>query len=90
MDKPERQNSFHKRQKTSPSPALPPRNTQRWVKSKKLAVLMAIDNGTLCENEACERYGLSEEELHSWRNLVNSFGPDALRATHIQSYRQSL
>jgi len=32
--------------------------------------------------DACERYGLSAEEILSWRNRIAHAGVDALRATH--------
>ena len=66
---------------------LPAPNTQRWVKSRKLAVLNAIDRGALTEQEACKTYNLSEEELTSWRRLSKNHGPEALRTTHLKRYR---
>jgi len=67
--------------------ALPSADTKRWVKSRKLAVVEAIERDLLTEDEALKRYGISAEELESWGRLVRSFGPDALRATHINRYR---
>lgn len=68
---------------------LPPANTERWVKSRKLAVIQAIRNGILSEEEACERYNLSAEELTSWNSLLKRHGPDALRTTHLKRYRKA-
>jgi len=67
---------------------LPPPNTQRWVKSRKLAVIKAIENGVLSDEQACLRYNLSEEELESWKHALNRYGPGALRTTHINRYRR--
>lgn len=66
---------------------LPPPQTVRWVKSRKMAVIRAIESGVLTDQDACQRYGLSEEELSSWKGMVRKFGPDALRATHLRQYR---
>jgi len=66
---------------------LPPKDTQRWVKSRKLAVVEAIYNGQITEEQACDRYDLSAEELNSWKRLSRQFGPDALKATRIKQYR---
>ena len=66
---------------------LPPANTARWVKSRKKAVIEAIEKGELSDETACTRYGLSPEELTSWKIMMQKFGPDALRATHIKQYR---
>ncbi len=68
---------------------LPPPNTARWVKSRKLAVIEAIDNGVLTNDQACQRYNLSPEELDSWKRLLSQHGPGALRTTHINRYRRS-
>lgn len=66
---------------------LPPANTERWVKSRKVAVIQAIQAGHLSEEQACERYNLSPEELQSWKRLLKRHGPDALRTTHLKRYR---
>lgn len=66
---------------------LPPADTERWVKSRKVAVIQAIQAGHLTEEQACERYNLSAEEIQSWKNLLKRHGPDALRTTHLKRYR---
>lgn len=66
---------------------LPPADTERWVKSRKVAVIQAIQAGHLTEEQACERYNLSPEELQSWKRLLKRHGPDALRTTHLKRYR---
>ena len=67
---------------------LPPPNTQRWVKSRKISVIKAIESGVLTDQQACERYALSQEELDSWKVALNRYGPGALRTTHINRYRR--
>ncbi len=66
---------------------LPPPNTVRWVKSRKAAVVHAVQDGHLTREDACRRYGLSAEELQSWEDLVLKFGDNALKATAIKLYR---
>lgn len=67
--------------------ALPPPNTVRWVKSRKAAVVHAVQEGRISREDACRRYGLSAEELQSWEDLVLKFGDNALKATAIKLYR---
>lgn len=68
---------------------LPPPNTERWVKSRKLAVIKAIDSGILSDEQACQRYSLTPEELDSWKKALNRHGPGALRTTHLNRYRRA-
>jgi hypothetical protein len=67
---------------------LPPRETRRWVASRKIVVVRAVAFGLLPLKEALERYGLSEEEFGIWRNAVEHFGERGLKVTAIQKYRQ--
>lgn len=67
---------------------LPPRGTRRWVARRKACVVNAVNAGLLDEEEACEMYGLSSEELHGWRIAMQTHGPSALKATAVQRYRQ--
>ncbi len=67
---------------------LPPRNTRRWVARRKAVVVMAVNAGLVSEEEAQEMYGISSEELHSWRIAMETHGARALRATAVQKYRQ--
>lgn len=60
----------------------PPPGVQRWVQKRKAAVVAAILAGEMTIEDACERYGLSAEEILSWRNRIARAGVDALRATH--------
>lgn len=68
---------------------LPPRDTKRWVASRKAAVVAAVRQGLLSEDDACARYGLSAEELESWRQALEEHGVGALRTTRIQLYRSA-
>jgi hypothetical protein len=42
---------------------LPADNTTRWVTRRKAAVVYAVQNGLLTEQEACDRYNISVEEF---------------------------
>jgi transposase-like protein len=66
---------------------LPPPDTKRWVASRKAAVVAAVDQGLIGDAEACTRYGLTAEELASWRNALDEHGVGALRTTRLQLYR---
>jgi transposase-like protein len=66
---------------------LPPPNTKRWVVRRKAAVLAAVRSGAISIEEACRRYGLSDEELLSWQRAFDSHGLPGLRATRLPSYR---
>ena len=68
---------------------LPPAGTQRWVASRKAAVVMAVDAGLVTSDEAIRLWSLSKEELDSWRAAVSQHGIAALRATALQQYRGS-
>ncbi len=67
---------------------LPPRDTKRWVASRKARVVLAVSAGLLLKEEACEMYGLSEEEFTAWLSAVKSHGISGLKTTKLQSYRQ--
>jgi hypothetical protein len=66
---------------------LPARGTRRWVASRKAAVVHAVDSGLISAEEALETWGLSAEELDSWRSAVARHGLPALKATALQRYR---
>ncbi|PKP67513.1 MAG: DUF1153 domain-containing protein [Alphaproteobacteria bacterium HGW-Alphaproteobacteria-8] len=66
---------------------LPPRDTRRWVASRKAAVVAAVREGVLTPEDACARYSLTREELDSWRIALDEHGVGALRTTRIQLYR---
>ncbi|KAJ56866.1 hypothetical protein ACMU_07975 [Actibacterium mucosum KCTC 23349] len=67
---------------------LPPVDTKRWVASRKAAVVKAVVAGLISEEEALERYELSEEEFDSWKKAISRHGVKALKATTLRSYRQ--
>ena len=70
----------------SPLPArlsadeLPTPGVTRWVRRRKLAVVAAVLDRRLSIEEACERYDLSAEELLSWRDMVDLYGPRGISA----------
>ena len=67
---------------------LPPENTQRWVASRKLAVVRGVLYGLISQAEACRRYQLSEEEFGEWLRAISEHGEGALKATAVKKYRQ--
>ncbi|MEM9855060.1 MAG: DUF1153 domain-containing protein [Pseudomonadota bacterium] len=67
---------------------LPPVSTKRWVASRKAAVIKGVAAGLISRDEACEMYGLSDEELTGWMNAVRAHGEKALKATQLKKYRQ--
>ena len=68
---------------------LPPRDTKRWVARRKLSVVRAVFAGLITGQEACEMYGLSNEELEHWCRSARLHGTSGLKVTTIQRYRQS-
>ena len=67
---------------------LPPRDTVRWVSSRKAAVVTAVQSGVISLSDACMRYSLSVEEFLSWQRAVEHHGTPGLRITHVQDYRK--
>jgi transposase-like protein len=53
---------------------LPPRDTKRWVPSRKAVVVAAVNGGLISLEEACRRYDLSTEEFFSWQRALDRFG----------------
>ena len=68
---------------------LPPADTTRWVPRRKAQVVCAIRGGLISRQEACDRYGISDEELFSWEKLLDDHGLRALHITKTQRYRQA-
>lgn len=60
---------------------LPPPDTERWVASRKLAVVRGIAYGLISKAEALRIYGLSDEELDSWTRNARARGIDGLKVT---------
>ena len=71
-----------------PRADLPEPTTQRWVASRKAAVVRAVKFGLISKGEALKLYALSEEEFESWSHAVERHGESALKATQVQTYRQ--
>ncbi len=67
---------------------LPPTDTVRWVASRKIIVLAAIDAGSLSIEEACLMYRLSIEEIASWSRLTELHGIDGLKISRLGEYRK--
>ncbi|MBK1636595.1 CtrA inhibitor SciP [Rhodovulum adriaticum] len=67
---------------------LPPANTQRWVASRKAAVVMAVAAGLIPEAEALARYALSEEEFAGWKRAVRRGGVEGLKVSALKRRRQ--
>jgi hypothetical protein len=65
-----------------PSPA-----TQRWVASRKAAVVRGVQAGLLTQQEAMDIYHLTEEEFASWVYGVSAHGVCGLKTTQIQRFR---
>ncbi len=68
---------------------LPPADTVRWVPRRKVQVVCAVRGGVIPRQEACDRYGISDEELFSWEKLLDDHGLRALHVTKTQHYRQA-
>ena len=68
---------------------LPPANTVRWSARRKAQVVCAVRGGLVSRPEACDRYGISDDDLFSWEKLLDDHGPMALRVTRTQRYRQA-
>jgi len=60
---------------------LPPPDTERWVASRKLAVVRGIAYGLISRAEALRIYGLSDEELDGWARNARERGMEGLKVT---------
>ncbi|MCI4663591.1 MAG: DUF1153 domain-containing protein [Neomegalonema sp.] len=69
---------------------LPSPDTRRWVIRRKAEVVAAVRGGLLSQEDACERYGISEEEYEGWARAIERFGMQGLRTTRLQKYRAKL
>jgi hypothetical protein len=67
---------------------LPPASGTRWTARRKAEVAAAVNGALLTADEACERYGLSLEELVSWQRAEERAGMPGLRVTKLQHYRE--
>ena len=60
---------------------LPTMETKRWVASRKLKVVSAIEYGLISSEDAMEMYALSEEEIEEWKKALHDGGIEKLKAT---------
>ena len=67
---------------------LPPASTQRWVASRKLAVVQGVFCGLITRDEALRRYALSSEEFDQWCRAVARGGKAGLKVTGRSHRRQ--
>ena len=67
---------------------LPDKTTQRWVASRKAAVVRGVACGLITREDAMTDYNLSDEEFAEWEKAVETHGEAALKATALQKYRQ--
>ncbi len=58
---------------------LPPRDTTRWVASRKAQVVAAVESGLITFDEAMARYNLSHEEFFAWQRAMDRAGVSGLR-----------
>ncbi len=58
---------------------LPPPNTKRWVIRRKAEVVVAVHGGLLTLDDACRRYGLTQEEFAAWQRAVETMTNRPLR-----------
>lgn len=68
---------------------LPPSGTTRWVARRKAAVVRGVQSGLIGREEAMETYSLSEEELDGWVQAIDAHGPNGLKTTMTQQFRQT-
>jgi len=67
---------------------LPPRDTRRWVASRKAAVVRAVTHGLISREDAEARYALSREEFAEWQEAVQAHGDDGLKVTLSRKGKQ--
>ncbi len=67
---------------------LPDPDTKRWVIRHKVTVVLAVSAKLITLEEACETYGLSNEEFKLWEKAMLNHGRRGLRVTHLKKYRQ--
>jgi hypothetical protein len=70
----------------NPPEALPVTG-DRWVASRKAALIEAVRGGAITLEEACRRYQLSPEEFVGWLAAFEKHGVHGLRVTRFQIYR---
>ncbi|MBC7144123.1 MAG: DUF1153 domain-containing protein [Thioclava marina] len=67
---------------------LPPKETRRWVASRKATIVQAVAHGLISRGEVIDRYALSDEELDLWIEGIARHGMQGLKVTAIQKNKQ--
>ncbi len=67
---------------------LPPADTKRWTARRKAEVIAAVRGGLVSQDDACDRYRMSLEELLAWERFAGRHGLHGLRTTWLQEYRR--
>jgi hypothetical protein len=60
---------------------------KRWTALRKATLVADIALGRTSAAEACERHGLSQEELGGWMDGYHEHGLRGLMATKVQAFR---
>ena len=68
--------------------SLPPSQFCRWNARRKAEVVMAIDQNLLSLDEARTLYGITRDELTSWRIAFDRFGLKGLRQKALLYQRE--
>lgn len=70
--------------------SLPPRDTDRWVASRKAQVVAAVESGMLTVDEVLTRYNLSLAEFYGWKRAMERAGVSGLRVAWASQDRANL
>mgnify|MGYP000035330311 CR=1 FL=1 len=68
---------------------LPPTNTKRWVIRRKAEVVLAVTNGLISLEDACDRYQITEDEFFSWKRALDYKGLNGLKVTKASNFKIS-
>ena len=79
---PARRNEFYLTLANLPAP-----DTRRWVASKKIFVVRAVEVGLLTFEQASKRYSLSFEEFVGWRKLAANFDRSGVNSALRDAFR---
>ncbi|MEM6933083.1 MAG: DUF1153 domain-containing protein [Pseudomonadota bacterium] len=66
---------------------LPSASTRRWVPRRKARVVAAVEGGLISQEEAVERYSLTDEEYAGWKRSFTRHGLRGLCVTQINQLR---
>jgi hypothetical protein len=67
---------------------LPPKDTVRWMASRKASVVRAVGAGLLSTEEACARYGITGDEFLVWQIRLDHHGVQGLRVCALKHIKQ--